>query len=374
MRSTAKSLMAFSRLRDTCPPTQHHSPPRGHSELLRQRPQVSQRQACPPSQRLAIHFVSLTLSLASWFAAAAVATQLDPGALVPLYKQTLEEQERQFGPDHPRVARSASDLGLYLRNIGQRSAAVEYLKQAFEIDAKTLNPSNKLLAKDLENLASVAPPQVALQLHLKAAACSDPAISARNWGKVGDLSAAQGDRAAAVKAYRNALLKEEAASGATDTRVAVRLNDLAQVLEPDAAEPVLRRALTIEMKTLGAQDPASGITMNNLANALLNLGKLAEAESIARQSLKVLESTLGPNHPRVATINSNLAAILREKPDLPGARKHYAQALAIDEKAYGPAHPEVAVDLRNLAEVFNAMGNKREAKRLSDRAGAIGGR
>jgi tetratricopeptide (TPR) repeat protein len=310
----------------------------------------------------------------SWAAAIALGMQLDPGALVPLYKQALAEREKQFGADHPKVARSASDLGLYLRNIGERDAAVAYLKRAFEIDAKTLDPSDKLLAEDLENLASVAPPEAALQLHQKAAECSDPAISARNWGKVGDLSAAQADRTAAEKAYRNALAKEEAASGSHDARVAVRLNDLAQVLEPKMAEPVLRRALAIERKALGTQDPATGITMNNLANALLGSGKLAEAEAIARRSLQVLESTLGLNHPRVATIHSNLAAILREKPDLAGARKHYARALAIDEAAYGPAHPEVAVDLQNLAEVFDAMGNKQEAKRLSDRAAAIGGR
>jgi tetratricopeptide (TPR) repeat protein len=304
----------------------------------------------------------------------AFALQLDPGALVPLYRQRLAEHERQFGADHPKVARSASDLGLYLRNIGEREAAAVYLKQALEIDSKNMDPSSKVVAEDLENLASVSPPEQALTLHQKAALCADASISARNWSKVGDMAASQGDRGAAVTAYRNALAKEEAASGRNHPRIAVRLNDLAQVLEPRAAEAIVRRALAIETKSLGTQNPATAITMNNLANVLLGLRKLAEAEMMARQSLKVLEDSLGPNHPRVATISSNLAAILREKPDLPSARRYYARALAIDESVYGPNHPEVAVDLQNLAEVLDAMGRKQEAKKLADRAAAIKGR
>ena len=101
----------------------------------------------------------------SWLVAIGLAGQLDPGALVPLYRQALAAQEKQFGPDHPNVARSASDLGLYLRNIGDREAAVEHLARALKIDEKTFGASDPLVAQDLENLASVVPPEHALQLH-----------------------------------------------------------------------------------------------------------------------------------------------------------------------------------------------------------------
>ena len=310
----------------------------------------------------------------SWLVAIGLAGQLDPGALVPLYRQALAAQEKQFGPEHPKVARSASDLGLYLRNLGDREGAAEHLARALKIDRKTLGATDPLVAQDLENLASVAPAEHALPLYRKAAECSDAGISARNWGKAGDLLAASGDKKAAVDAYRRALAKEETASGVNHPRIAVRLNDLAQVLEPKAAEPVVRRALAIETKSIGVQNPATAITMNNLANVLLGLRKLVEAETLARQSMKILESTLGPNHPRIAVIASNLGAILREKPDLAGSRREYARALAIDEATYGADHPEVAADLRNLAEVYSALGNKREAKRLLDRAAAMSGK
>ena len=54
------------------------------------------------------------------------------------------------------------------------------------------------------------------------------------------------------------------------------------LLEPKAAEPVVRRALAIETKSLGVQNPATAITMNNLANVLLGLRKLEAAETLAR--------------------------------------------------------------------------------------------
>ena len=112
----------------------------------------------------------------SWLVAIGLAGQLDPGALVPLYRQALTAQEKQFGPEHPKVARSASDLGLYLRNLGDQEGAAEHLARALKIDAKTLGPSDPLVSQDLETLASVAPAEHALPLYRKAAECSDAGI------------------------------------------------------------------------------------------------------------------------------------------------------------------------------------------------------
>ena len=94
----------------------------------------------------------------SWILAVSLAAQLDPAALIPLYRQALAEKEKQFGPDHPKVARSASDLGLYLRNMGDRDGAARYLNRALQIDAKSLDGADPLVGQDLENLASVATP------------------------------------------------------------------------------------------------------------------------------------------------------------------------------------------------------------------------
>jgi tetratricopeptide (TPR) repeat protein len=300
-----------------------------------------------------------------------LAASPDPVELIPLFRQALAEREKRFGPQHPKVARSASDLALYLKRLGDRDEAASLLRRVLQIDQMSFKEGHLVLAEDLENLAGVVGTAEAMGLHSRAAQCSDPGIAARNLGKLGALQEAQGDRETAAKSYRLALTKEEAGSGSEHPRVAVRLNDLALLLEPKAAEPLMIRALAIQRKALGAQHPETGVTLNNLANLLLATGRLEQAERMQREALGVLETTLGPEHPRVAVSCSNLADILRARKDLPGAKQLYRRALAIDEKAYGPSHPEVAADLVNLANLLEEMGNFEDARRLRERAEKI---
>src|SRR6184192_3853457 len=120
--------------------------------------------------------------------ALALAWQPDPAALVPLFRQALGAREKQFGLDHPKVARSASDLGLLLRNQGDRAAAEPLLRRALAIDSHALGPESVVTGEDLENLASVLPPQEALGLLQRAAAHKDAAIAARNLARLAALA------------------------------------------------------------------------------------------------------------------------------------------------------------------------------------------
>jgi Tol biopolymer transport system component/tetratricopeptide (TPR) repeat protein len=279
----------------------------------------------------------------------------DISDLSPLYKQALRQREKQFGPEHPKVARSASDLGLYLKKLGRNEEALMYLRRALAISSMHVSGGDAVLAQDMENVAELVPREEAMPLLARAAECNDPGTAARALGKLAALQ----NESAAIETYRKALAKEEAASGPEHPRVAVRLNDLALKLEPGAAEPLFRRALAIQNDTLGANHPETAITANNLANALLALGKTDEAEQRQRESLKALEAALGPEHPRVAVASSNLADILRTKRDFAGAIALYRRALEIDEKVYGPKHAEVMADRKNLEEVLT------ESKRRS---------
>jgi tetratricopeptide (TPR) repeat protein len=299
--------------------------------------------------------------------------QPDPAALAPLYRQALEEREKQLGPEHAKVARSASDLGLYLKKLGETEAAARYLRRALEIDQKTLGGGHPLISEDLENLAGVVPPEEAAVLLGRAAECRDPQIAARVLGKLGAVQEQLGDGNGAVKSYRLALRKELAASGTEHPRVAVRLNDLALVIEPKDAEQLFRRARSIQQKALGPRHVETAITTNNLANALLATGRVAQAEKLQRSALEVLEAALGREHPRVAVSCSNLANVLRSKGDLAGAKALYRRALAIDEKVYGANHPEVAADLANLAEALVESGEMEEARQLQRRAAQLKG-
>lgn len=297
--------------------------------------------------------------------------QPDAAALVPLYEQALRQREQELGPRHPKLARLASDFGLFQIKQGRPEAARPYLERALDIDERHYGPKNRITAEDMEHLASVVTAEEAIALRQRAAQCDDAGVAARNLAALGAWQESQGNRAAALAFYKEALAKEQTASGEAHPRYAVRLNDMALLLDPAEAEPLLRRALSIQESALGASHPEVAVTLNNLANVLLALDRGADAERDARRALSILEQSLGAAHPRVATAASNLADILQARKDLPGARLLYERALRIDEKAYGPKHPEVAVDLENLAALLERMGRAAEAAKLRARAQQI---
>ena len=66
----------------------------------------------------------------------------DLAALRPLFEQALAARERELGPEHPKVARSASDLGLFLKAHGDPDGAESALRRALAIDLKALGESH----------------------------------------------------------------------------------------------------------------------------------------------------------------------------------------------------------------------------------------
>lgn len=155
----------------------------------------------------------------------------------------------------------------------------------------------------------------------------------------------------------------------------VTLNNLALSLtyaeDYTAAEPLYRRALAIQEKALGPDDPRVATCLNNLALLLHKRGDYEGAEPLYRRALAIDEKALGPDHPNVSMNLKNLVALLRAKGDYTAAEPLARRALAIDEKALGPNHPDVAKDLNDLADLLHAENNDQEAAPLYGRALAI---
>ena len=251
--------------------------------------------------------------------------QPDPLSLVPLYRSAYEAR---------KTARTAEDLGLFLAKHVSKDEAAGYLEEALALDRRSYPSNHPRIGQDLENLIDVVPdPRRFIE---QAAANQDPAIAARNLSRLSSLAET---RAQAIAYARKALALEP-------VNKAVRMNDLALLLDSPQALPLLEQALALQKRVI---DPERATTQSNLANLLVVLGKLDRAELLQKQALTVFEATLGPAHPRVAASLSGLADIAKERGQIAEARKLYQRALAIDEKAYGPDHPEVAADRKALA-------------------------
>jgi tetratricopeptide (TPR) repeat protein len=175
--------------------------------------------------------------------------------------------------------------------------------------------------------------------------------------------------------FRRALTIDEASNGPHHPTVANRLNNLAELLRDtnrlSEAEPLYRCALTIDEASFGPDHPNVAVRLNNLAGLLRATNRFSEAEPLYRRTLAIDEASFGPDHPRVATCLNNIAELLRDTNRLSEAEPLYRRALEIDEASYGPDHPEVATGLINLAGLLQATNRLVEAEPLFRRALAI---
>jgi tetratricopeptide (TPR) repeat protein len=292
----------------------------------------------------------------------------DPVGLKPLFEKAVVEREEQFGPNSPEVARSASDLGLFLETLKDPAAAVGPLTKALMIDQAKSNPE---LPLDQEHLAvallATGKRQEAYDLFRSASQGSNAGVSARCLTELAILDAPN-----AEAYYRLALQQEEKASGKDNPRVAIVLNDLGLTLrqkgDNSAAEPLFRRALTIQEKVLGPDHMATASTLNNLGSLLQSIGQLDEAERLERRALRIFEEKLGPESMELAITCTNLADLMWTKHDRSAVAILYRRALSIDESVYGPEDPEVAMDLTNLGLFLKEKGERAAASASLHRA------
>jgi tetratricopeptide (TPR) repeat protein len=97
-----------------------------------------------------------------------------------------------------------------------------------------------------------------------------------------------------------------------------------------------QRALAIDEKLLGPQDPGVAIDLNNVANLHRELGEYAKALPLYQRSLAIRERTLGPQHIDLAISLNNLAALRDNQGDIEGALPLFQRALQIAGIAGAP--------------------------------------
>ena len=118
---------------------------------------------------------------------------------------------------------------------------------------------------------------------------------------------------------RRALAIDETSYGSDHPNVAIRLNNLAQLLQATNrladAEPLMRRALAIDEKSYGSDHPEVATDLNNLARLLQATNRLADAEPLMRRALEILlkfTRSTGHPHPNLQAAVNNYAGLLEE--------------------------------------------------------------
>ena len=160
----------------------------------------------------------------------------------------------------------------------------------------------------------------------------------------------------AIKLARENLKFAEDNANPDDIVVAISLDALGSMLfvrgDPDAAEPVLRRALKI-LRALPGPDGlvVEGRVVGNLGQLLRGRGDFEAAKPMFERALELNEAELGPDHSLVGLALDNLALLLQDMGDNEGARPLLRRAVAIFEASFGADHPYTLQAKENLAQL-----------------------
>ncbi len=303
----------------------------------------------------------------------------------PLYKRSIKITEKALGPDDPSVATTLNNLAFLYTSQGRYAEAEPLYKRSIKITEKALGPDHPDVAPTLDNLANLYTSQggyieaeplygKALEIKEKALGLDHPSV-ATTLNNLAELYRFQGKNSEAEPLYKRSLEITEKGLGPDHPEVASTLNNLALLYEAQGrygeTEPLYKRALKITEKVLGLDHPSVARMLNNLASLYRFQGRYADAEPLYKRSHEIRKEALGPDHPDVATTLNNLAGLYRSQGKQAEAEPRYKRALEILEKSIGPIHPNIATTLENMAGLYKEMGKKEEEKEHLARAKEI---
>ena len=143
----------------------------------------------------------------------------------------------------------------------------------------------------------------------------------------------RGDYAAALAESDRALASTRAEFGPDHEQVAIQAYGLGLVAEAakrlDIAERAFRENVRIGEKVYGRDSAGATQGMERLGEALIGLGRAAEAEPILRRVLQIRSSIVGPGHSYNASAHAGLGAASLARGDAQAALASYREAVRL---------------------------------------------
>jgi tetratricopeptide (TPR) repeat protein len=244
-----------------------------------------------------------------------------------------------YGPQHPQVARSLSDIGNIYKDRDDFPRALDYYNQALALLDKSVAADHPLRGAVEGNLALVF-------------------LEQRKYDE-------------ALAHQRSAIAILEKANGPDHPSVGLELNNIALTLiyskHAQDALPYLERARALFVKTAGPEHLDVAMTEHNLGLAYRQLKDDARAESHFRASIAIREK-VAPEHPELARTEAVLAAMLTGTNRFDDAVDLLRRAIVIYDKVHGPTSPLLAKPLLDLGWTLNQQKKYAEAIAPLERA------
>ncbi len=247
-----------------------------------------------------------------------------------LFRETVEIERRVLGADHPRAIATYENLAGLLFQKGELESAETMTREVLDARRRVLGADHPDVAKTTMNLGMVirarGDDEGALAifqeaLDLSRAAGDDANPVAENCLKlIGDGRLKAREYALAIEAYREAWTIARALHP-DDALTAYFLHQIGYGLdgkgEREAAVEAYNEALALRERLQGKDAEATLVTLNGLSNALIGLGRHAEAETHALAFHERALRALGADHAFVGHAAKLLVRLYEswDKPD-----------------------------------------------------------
>ncbi|HYV17443.1 MAG TPA: serine/threonine-protein kinase [Verrucomicrobiae bacterium] len=201
---------------------------------------------------------------------------------------------------------------------------------------------------------------------------SQPEVQARLMQVMGQVYINLGLYDAAEPLLRDALTLAGNTSGAGSAASAEALDALGTLAvvrgAAEEGESFHRKALAIRERIGPADGADVAKTLTSLGQALIEQARYDEAESVLKHALGIRERILSPEATEVSLTLNELAEVYNRQARYADAEPLYLRSLAITEKTLGPNHPDLGYKFNNLGLLYKRMGRFDEAEALYKRA------
>jgi tetratricopeptide (TPR) repeat protein len=285
-------------------------------------------------------------------------------------ERAIQILRRLHGGAHRETAWAALHLGHAHRGQGHLGEALQLYGEALPT-YRDLPSEKPRLAAVLDSLASLhmerndlsAAERYLLELRALRAELPDvkPADEVRDALLMSSLQFHRGDHAAAEKLLLGALDQARSALGDRDELTLAVLSNLAVALKqqgkPAEARPYLEECLATFRIVYGDNHARTLNAAGNLASLLQALREYPESEALYRDMLGQFREQGRMDDPVAIAGVNNLALMFLEQ-----ARYDEAEPLMIDaveraRRVFGPQHPKTAVTMVSLARAMAAGGS-----------------
>jgi serine/threonine-protein kinase len=123
------------------------------------------------------------------------------------------------------------------------------------------------------------------------------------------------------------------------------------------AQILLTRALDLQSRVLGPDDPQTLTSLSLMAVLLTEQGKYPEAEKLQREAFAARARVLGPEHPDTIASMARLASLLTLQGQNAEGVKMKRDAFALSRKVSGLEHPDTLKMANSLAAVLWQQGD-----------------